>query len=1212
MKIKFINILFRQRKGLLLFSMRVFIFLLCTSTFGFTTGEIFSQSTKIHIDKDQMVSIDDVFDLLREQTEYTFIYQEDLFKNLPKVQLKKGFIRANRLLETCFAGKDFKLDLKGNKIVIIATGPSFKKQQTLTISGTVLDMDGQPLPGANILEKGTTNGTQADFDGNFSISVDNDSAILVVSYIGFATNEVAITEQSNIKIVLKESAAGLEEVVVVGYGTQSRETVTSSISKVNTKDINNLVYANVTQALQGKVPGLTVINTSGQPGSGPQIVLRGGSSISGGSSPLYIVDGVERGEINGLRSDNIKTIQVLKDATSTAIYGARGSNGVIIITTKTGDVGKSSIIFRSRSGFSAFRNEKFRPIGGEDYIRTARIGQLNSILLGNSVINSFGGDARAASLSSLDNADSYGTGNNLSSNTLYTTMLLNDDNRYLLSQGWSKMADPVTGRDILFKDMDWYDINYSVGIRQENNLSFSGADEKGSFYLNAGLLNDKGVLVNTQYDLFTAVLNSDRKITDHFKVFGKFDISHEMKDQPSGFSSSNYSSGVHLRNAILRSPNIAPSTKYTFGDGSLAPGVNQLMANPDYVNEHLIRDQRKTRWTALLGFNWDITPELNFSPKGSIYHVETLENSSNDAYLNGTTLNSDRIKRTVTAINWIKQFDGVLSYNKTFNEKHNIAATALASYRSLDYFYSNAASQGSPTDVIKTLNGGAEAFQVPTSTTTKDVLIGFASRLIYDYDKRYLFQASVRRDGSSRFGDDNKWGVFKGVSAGWNIHNEGFFNSSFFSNILNTLKIRASFGETGNNNNLGLYTFQGGYGAGVYGGQGVVYKTGLANSGLKWETTRTFDAGLDIGLFDNRITLLADYYKRETTDLLQSLSLPANTGYSSITTNFAELGNKGVELGVNVHIINGQNFNWEFGANYSYNKTAVLKLPDNGVENNRIGGIEVVDPNNTDNTIWVGGYQEGQELGLIYAYKHDGIYENWQEVVDDGIIDTRANGGAGRFVMGTDYQVIDTNGDNVVTIADRVNKGGGDVRWADLNGDKVINSLDRIYIGRSRAPHYGGVINTFTYKNFNLRLNMDYALGHMVYDYETRYRNGRYTANIAMMPSMNNMWTPTNTKTSIAQYYQGDPMGNWNRGSSDMYYKGDYLCIRDVTLNYTMPKKWLNKTPITGVEIYGTGQNLYYFTAYPGYQPEKGGTSDQNSFQYPLPRTFTLGVNLTF
>lgn len=1216
MEIKFKERLPQFRMKLLKNIMRTFVFFFCISAFSFAPSGVLSQNINVKIDVDKTMTVDEVFDLVMEQTDYKFIYQEGIFKNFPRIEVKKGTVSADSLLRQCLSSGNFNVKVSSDNTVLVEQMPlddgTITKPQ-YRISGTIKDKHGQPLAGANVLEKGTINGSQSDFDGNFSLNVADEKAILVISYIGFITQEVSVIDQSNISVILIEDFSKLSEVVVIGFGKQSRETVTSSISSVDTEDLENLVFPNVTQAFQGKIPGMSVVNTSGQPGNSPEIVIRGGTSISGGSSPLYIIDGVERAEINGLRSDDIESIEVLKDATSTAIYGSRGSNGVVIITTKKGKVGKSEINFKSRLGFSSFRKENFRQIDGKDFIRAHRLGMVNSGLLNNSVVTTFSGDARAAVLGNLDNSDGWGTGNDLTKNTLYTTMLLTDDNSYLLNEeGWRQMVDPVTGDNIIFQETDWYDKNYQTGIRRENNFSFSGGDDKSTFYLGLGMLSDEGILVHTGYDLYSAVLNADRKIFDNVRIFGKLELIHEMKNQASGLSSSDYNSGLHLRNAILRSPNAPPTVKYTFQDGSLAPGVNQLMANPDYVADHVQHDERKSRWTALFGLDWDITNDINFTTKGSVYHVETLQNTSTKAYLDGLSLNTARIKRSIVSINWIKQFDGVLSYNKTVNDKHNFAATAVASYRSTDYFYSNSATKNGADDIIKTLNGGAEAHGVPTGTKTKDVLIGFTGRLIYDFDKRYLFQASIRRDGSSRFGNDTRWGNFKGISAGWNLHNEAFFNNSSLRDVISNFKIRSSYGETGNNNNLGLYTWQGAYSPGVYAGNGIIYKSGIANSGLKWETTKTFDVGLDLGLFNNRISILADYYNRKTTDLLQDLSLPANTGYSSIKTNFAELENKGYEIGINAQIVNTNNFNWDFGVNYSYNTTKVLKLPDNGVENNRIGGIEVVDPNNPSNTIWVGGYQEGQELGLIYAYKSEGVYENWQQVVEDGNIDTYANGGAGRFIMDSNFQVIDTNGDGIITTADRINKGGGDVDWADLNGDNVIDGLDRTYIGRSRAPHFGGITNTFNYKNLSLRVNMDYAFGHMIFDYEERYRNGRYTANLSPMPNMRNMWTPNNTTSSVAQFYQGDPMGNYNRGGSNLYYKGDYLALRDVTLSYNMLPKWLEKTPFSGLEIYGTGQNLYYFTKYPGYQPEKGGTSDQNNFQYPLSRTFTIGVNVTF
>ncbi|MEQ8418717.1 MAG: TonB-dependent receptor [Arenibacter algicola] len=475
MKIKFTNSLFPKWKKLLKFIMRTFILLLCSTVFGFTSSDILSQNTKIHIDKDQVVSIDAVFDLFRNQTDYTFIYQEDLFKDMPKVHLKKGTIRANKLLEECFADKDFILDLKDDKIIIIATDPIVTSQQTFKVSGRIYDTEGQPLPGANILEKGTSNGTQADFDGNYSIEVENNNVILVISYIGFSSQEIPLNGKQNLDVQLKEDISALEEIVVVGYGTVKKSDLTGSVGNMKAEEISKQPVTRVDQAIQGRISGVQVTTTSGAPGSGVSIRIRGGNSINAGNEPLYVIDGfIGGGDLNTINPNDIESIEVLKDASSTAIYGSRGSNGVILITTKRGS---------GKSGFGV-------------------------------TLDTYTGMQSPVKTIDLLNGTEY-------------AIFKNESDQFL--------GNAISFPDVnTVANTDWQDVVFHAAPLTNTSLSIYNNKDNSNYFASFNYLDQGGIQIGSSYKRYQLRFNFDQKLGNFFRVGSSINISYLDRENSGG------------------------------------------------------------------------------------------------------------------------------------------------------------------------------------------------------------------------------------------------------------------------------------------------------------------------------------------------------------------------------------------------------------------------------------------------------------------------------------------------------------------------------------------------------------------------------------------------------------------------------------------------------------------------------------------------------
>lgn len=1045
------------------------------------------------------------------------------------------------------------------------------KGQDVLINGTVTDINGQPIIGVNVVNKATLNGVITDFDGNFSITVLNEEVILSFSSIGFKTQDIMVGNQTVLNVVLLENATNLDEVVLIGYGSQSRGQVTTSISKLDTDVLENAVFANAASALQGTLSGVRVQSVSGQPGAAPRIIVRGGTSINNpdGSSPLYLIDGVQRTDMNNIAPDDIESIQVLKDAASTSIYGALGSNGVVIIKTKSGKAGKVTVNYRVNSGISNV-GKTYDMANARDYLTLSRRGMLSR-------------PGQPDNLFRLGLADAFGTGNDLTNNTAHTTQYLTDENEYKLSEGWESMQDPVDpSKTLIFKETDWQDVLFRTGKITDHHLSVSGGTETARMNASIGYLKQDGTAITSDFNRFTANLNGNFKVNDKLDVFANMVYARTQANEINNFT-----------NVFARAMTLPPTTKFTFEDGTLAPGVQRSEGNPAYLlnleqNENVINNL-----TLLGGFHYKIVPGLTFDPQVSLY-----SNTSNGAYfmpsfLNGpNNLNTSRQSIATNDITRNTQADAVFNYKLLNSSKHNFGSTLGFSYVKRTNNTLRAEGSGAATDNISTLNASSVPVSV-SSTVSNRVIMGYFGRVNYNFDNKYFLSVNARYDGASNLGSKNKWGLFPGISLGWNLHEMSFWD--VFPDDMFSLKLRSSYGVNGNIGNLTDYAAQGEYSIGNnYFGNSGIQLSNLPNDDLQWEESRTIDVGVDIGLFNSRINIIADYYRRVTDNLITTLTLPPSSGVGGVLTNLGSLENKGFEIEMNAQLLSSaSDFQWNISLNAARVETTVLSLPDNGTENNRIGGFLVWDEATADYQ-WKGGIQEGSRIGDYYVYKNLGIYATDAEAQAPGV-----------------------PLDALVTTPTKT-KFGGDSIWQDTDGNGIIDSRDRVYGGNIFPEWTGGFTNSISYKGFSLTTRFDFTTGHTIHNYVGQFMDGGWKTNMNMTQyRVDNSWRQQGDIATLPVYgweserSQRNLFGiNDNLRRNTLYTgKGDFLAFREMTFAYNFQRPLLDRLNISSLRLNLTGTNLGYFTKSRVLNPEEGG---RDYGRYPNPRNITLGLNISF
>jgi TonB-linked SusC/RagA family outer membrane protein len=1038
--------------------------------------------------------------------------------------------------------------------------------QPITVSGQITDSEGIPLPGANVLEKGTFNGTASDADGNFSITVD-DQATLVFSYLGYSDVEVAVQGRTSIAVQMTEIASALDEIVVTGYGRQVKRDITGSVATLSSKQIKDIPVTSFENAIHGQMAGVQVSETSGEPGAGPTIRVRGVGSITAGNEPLYVIDGFpisknvdlgvqgdnfRRGDgrfrpptqnpLATLSPDDIESIQVLKDASSASIYGSRGSNGVILITTKKGKrSGKPVVSYDSYVGVQSVANKL-------DLMNAAQLIEYNKDATNNAYLQA-NPDASAS-----------------------------DPNSIRTNAAW-RIADDVQNPD--GTDTDWQDEIFRSAFLQSHNLSISGGSEKIGYYVAANYYNQDGIIRKSGFDRFGLRMNLEADINDKLSIGINLNPSYTTSDKlPAGSPYFARPPGI-VYSGIVHSPTVKPLN---------ADGTPNQLDNQSYL---LTSDGQTSSMTSAsnpLAIIEAIDDELNqFRTFTNVYAEYDLIEGLTFKTFFGVDINNYKrnffrknslLYRTATtgepygqsssseSVNWLAE--QTLSYSTVLNGAHSINAVIGYTAQKEKLDVNTIIADNFPDDLVSTVSGG----QVVQGTAVQEEwsLVSMLARVNYDFDDRFLVTASIRADKSSRFGPGNKTGVFPSASVGYRISND-----ITTLDWLSDLKLRASWGKTGNflipnYASIGLlnptnYTFGGTL------VNGIAPLT-ISNDDLSWEKTRSYDIGLDFGILDDRIYGSIEYFNSTTSDLLLAVQIPSALGFTNTLTNIGEVVNKGFEFTVTSRNTTGK-LRWTTDINFATIDNEVTKLGPSGDPILSSGGA-----GNRHIT------RIGDPVGSYFGYITDGIYQNQAEI-DAGPMDQ----------ISTPHP--------------------GDFRWKDINGDGVINPADRTVIGNYLPDFTYGMTNTLSYDNFTFSFLIQGVQGSEVLNL-TRRHMGNGEANYNSYSDWVDRWrSPEDPGNGMIPRANRQTGNSNNRQSSYQVEDASYIRLRNVTLSYTFPESVLNNT-FSGLRIYASGTNLLTITDYLGFNPEVNNIEDNVNVQgedygaYPLSRIFTFGVNASF
>ena len=1083
-------------------------------------------------------------------------------------------------------------------------------QQNGSCTGIVKDTTGETVIGASVVVKGTTNGTITGIDGDFSLNNVKQGDIIQISFVGYKTVEVKWNGQP-LNVTLKDDTEMLGEVVVTGYGGQQLRTkVTNSISKVKQESLNVGMHSNPAQALSGAVAGLKVIQSSGSPGATPTIILRGGTNLDGTGSPLVVVDGQLRDSMSDINPEDIESMDVLKDAGATALYGARASNGVILITTKRGKAGFREINFKAKLGLSYARTP-YEFLEAGEYIKAMRkahwdAGHLFQDKDGNT--KTYWGNWE----SYLNGKQPFGTGNNLDQD-IYSTQFLNEDNKYLLGRGWQTVTDPITGKEILYKntDVDKYNLN-DPAFSQDYNINMSGGNDRGTYYAGLGYNRQEGVPVNTFYERYSFITNASYKIADWLTSTSSLNYNRaNWKNMPG-------SNGSEL-NYFGRVRSLPPTVLFEDEEGNMKLGPGTADGNQMYQPDQWWNDNQSDKFTMSQSFKIDILKNLSLTANMNWYYSETYQESFTKDYEN-TPGNFVRTRSATAYYNrdFRQTYNAVLNYNETFFLDHHVEVMLGMEYYNKYQRGFEAQGQGAPTDDLPdlSLTDKGEGKRTINSWHEKQRILSFFGRLNYDFKDKYLLSFVFRRDGYSSLLGDNRWGFFPGVSAGWIFGREDFIKEAI--PVMSFGKLRASYGINGNASGIGAYTLQGSYGSSNsngsfnYNGNTSYLITELPNPNLRWEKTATFEVGADLSFFANRLNTNLTYYNRLTSDKYAALSFPTSTGFSSVTNNNGEFRNQGIEIELSGKIIDSKDWTWSASGNIAFNKNKIVSLPDNGMERNRINAFQVY-TGNGDEKKWVGGQQEGQEPGILYLYQADGIYRSYDEIPANLV----RKYGSRTYYGPEAWNKLTAEQQNATT---NFPIQPGDTKFHDVNGDDVIDEFDKVKVGATSPRWTGGFNTTLRWKNFQLYGRFDYALGFWLYENSgtqstTPWFMGCYQGTYNTPTMYYDTWSESDPNAKYPRYLFADQNGKNNYIASTMFaYRGDYLAIREISLSYSLPESVAKMLKMQRAEVSITGQNLGYITGAknvgsPEANPKDNGAVGQD---YSLPRTILFGVNLTF
>ena len=969
--------------------------------------------------------------------------------------------------------------------------------QQITVQGVVKDQTGETVIGASVMEKGTTNGTITGIDGDFSLNM-SPNGTLVVSFVGYKTQEVQVKGQKQLQVVLSEDTEMLDEVVVIGYGTMKKSDLTGAVSSIGNKDIKDSPVSNLGQAIQGKISGVQIVD-AGKPGDNVSIKIRGLGSINN-CDPLVVIDGVPTDlGLSSLNMADVERLDVLKDASATAIYGSRGANGVVMITTKRGTEGKGKLAVSANYSFQ-----------------------------------------NATNVPSLLNAAQYAE--------LSNDMMVNSGRNP--NPEWANPSELGAGTD-------WMDELLRTGVMQNYTVSYSGGNEKSHYYVSGGFLDQSGIVKSVNYRRFTFQSNSDAQVLKWLKFSNNITFSADTKK-----------SGSYNIGDALKALPIYP-VKNEDGSWSGPDGNSEWYGstrNPTELNKsqtdgynflaNLTAELTFTKWLkfkSTFGYDAKFWFIDNFTPKYNWKPTPTEETS--------------RYKSDNKSFTYL--WDNYFLFDHTFAEKHRVGLMAGMSAQWNTNDYLNAQKNVFMFDNVHEMDNGEEMYAIG-GNETEWALLSYMARVNYSYEDRYLLTATIRRDGSSRFGKKHRWGTFPSVSVAWRASQEKWFPKNDY---INDLKVRAGYGVTGSQASVGNYSYLASYNTSVYpfgissGNQTALVSSTLANPYIHWEEVAQTNIGFDASLFNSRVMFSFDAYLKETRDMLVKASIPITSGFEDTTTTYTNAGkvrNQGIEMSLHTINLTGE-LGWETNLTATYNKNKIKDL-----------NSDVPYYINQINNSYVTMLAKDYPINVFYGYVTDGIFQNQSEVN---------------------------------THAVQPGAEPGDIRFRDLNNDGVINDSDRTVIGNPNPSWLFSMNNSLSYKGFELSVFLQGIAGNKIYNANNIDNTGMAAAYNQTIDVLER-WQGEGTSNSMPRAVFGDP--NQNTRVSDRFVEnGSYLRLKNITLSYTFPKQWLQKARIENARLSLSCENVATITGYSGFDPEVGINGiDQN--RYPISRTFSVGLNFNF
>ncbi|ADV42809.1 TonB-dependent receptor [Bacteroides helcogenes] len=1096
-------------------------------TLLFSFINVFSQSEKI--DKPISIqfsnlSLKEALNKFEQVSGYTFFYDAEQVNLKQTVSMNVKQATVGKAVTELLKNTDLGFEIANLQITLISKKASVAQQKKeVKISGIVSDDTGEPVIGANVSVQGTTIGAITDLDGRYTLNVPAGST-LIISYIGYINRQVKVNAAGNYDIRLKEDSEMLNEVVVVGYGTQKKVNLSGSVATVDSKELQNRPIQNLTNGLQGLMPGVTITGTNGAPGQDNGNIRVRGTGTLNTASPYILIDGVESGTLNAIDPNDIESISVLKDAASAAIYGSKASNGVILITTKRGKTGKPQI---SYSGYVSFQNA------------TNMIERLSSAeyaALYNSALKAEGKAERFTA---------------------------------------DEIAKFESGTDPKYPNTDWYGLAYKTGIQHRHNININGGAENASYMASIGYLNQTGVLPNAGREQFNARTNLDMKLSKRFTArMNLAFIKNKYDDASSAYAGG--SSDQIIRQLNLIAPWIVArnddGTWGTISDGSPIAWLDSGMK--------VTRDNYN--FTGMAALDYQIMDGLKLTMSGAYVH-----NMQNYQYFQKFIQYNENKKSDPNSLDerfykWDRtNYDVLLNYDKSFGQ-HNLKGLLGWHTEKYNYKYQKAYRKNFPNNELTDMNAGDSSTQKNEGFTRELAMISWFARVNYDYAGKYLLEANIRSDASSRFAEGNRWGYFPSFSAAWRMSEEAFMENA--KSWLSTLKLRASWGMLGNQDALddyypalntynldATYPFDGSLNSGYY-------QKKYRLSTISWEKATTWGIGLDLGFLNNKINATIDYYNRKTTGILMDVPVPSEFALDAYKDNVGAMRNSGVELNVSY---NDKFGDWKLGvaANFTYNKNEILDLgfASDVAKKDQIREVS-------------GGYKQQNHVGGMinsyYIYEADGFF-NSQEEADAYTEKYKPSLGGGKLKA-------------------------GDIRYVDTNGDGLLTEDDRVYCNSPEPAYTFGLNLNAGYKGFDLSLMFNGA-AKVARLFDSHEVYGAFSGDAGHPASIwKNAWTETNHNADMPRIFTNtnSPSSSRNVQSTFWLQNTSYLRLKNLQLGYTFPKEWLSSLGVQNLRLYYSVENLLTIDGMKiNIDPE---ATSQRMSSYPLLRTHAFGVNISF